>query len=75
MTNYGNTGQRYKMPKRLSAELQGDGVLVTLDCGHSYFQKPYWDSTQLEWFLSLQRERIGKRQRCNECWPAREVAG
>jgi hypothetical protein len=58
---------RYKMPKRIEAVIQGDSVLVTLECGHSYTQKPYWDSTQLESFLALQQEQIGSRQRCREC--------
>ena len=65
----GNSKRLYKMPKRISAEIQGESVLVTLECRHSYTQKPYWDSSQreLESFLALQREHFGQRQRCIEC--------
>ena len=60
-------GPRYKLPKRISVEIEGDSVRVTLACGHSYTQKPSWDSTQLESYRALQQEQIGQRQRCKEC--------
>ena len=66
MTNYGNTGQRYKMPKCISVEIndQHTGILVTLDCGHIVLVKPY---STLERLHEIVSRRIGKRQRCYEC--------
>ncbi len=62
MTNYGNTGQRYKMSKFAKVErLEGGKLRITLACGHS------WIATG--GYLSFYEEMIakGKRTRCDEC--------
>lgn len=63
MANPGNTGQRYKMARFVSAEMREDGrISVTLSCGHSYLAGP---SSRLVWFEA--QIKSGKRTRCNEC--------
>lgn len=66
MTNYGNTGHRYKMPKCVSVEIDllQRGVLVTYECGHTVLVKPY---STLERLYEIVQRRIGKRQRCYDC--------
>jgi len=67
MANLGNTGQRYKLRKRISAEHYQDwGVLITLECGHTYVARP-WQEGAVEILLDSSRKRIGKRERCNDC--------
>ena len=66
MSNPGNTGQRYKMSKPISAQKTADGILVSLSCGHDYIITA--DESNIDW-LALIQERIvkGKKGRCNEC--------
>lgn len=66
MTNYGNTGQRYKMSKFAKVEPYEHpsghpALLVTLACGHSWIA--------LDGYLPFYEEMIakGKRTRCNDC--------
>ena len=65
MTNYGNTGQRYKMSKFVKVEPYNNGsLLVTLSCGHSYTEPNDWRGAlaMFERFIAQ-----GKRTRCNIC--------
>jgi hypothetical protein len=71
MTNYGNTGQRYKMSKRTAVEVQGNHVRITLECGHFLDAKPIWSNVQD--LAAIMSRHIGRRQRCNEC-QAQEVS-
>jgi hypothetical protein len=69
--NYGNSGQRYKMPKCVSVEIDAgrNGVLATYECGHSVLVKPY---STLDRLYEIVSRRIGKRQRCYDCEVAHE---
>jgi hypothetical protein len=74
-----NPHQRYRMPKRVSVEIVGNVVLITLECGHNYRLRPYWhdnDPAQYEAALAAMltsaQEHLGLRERCNKCWPAVE---
>ena len=65
MTNYGNTGQRYKMSKFAKVEQVDEKNLhVTLACGHGYSYPNDWRGTLplFEKFIAQ-----GKRTRCDEC--------
>lgn len=65
MTNYGNTGQRYKMSKFAKVELQEDGqLLITLSCGHSFTNPHTWAGAQAMYQRFIAQ---GKRTRCDDC--------
>lgn len=68
MANQGNTGQNYKTSKRVTVEVEGNKVRTTLSCRHSYLSGKDTDTSEdaAEW-ASIARERIGKRQRCDQC--------
>jgi hypothetical protein len=62
MTNYGNTGQRYKMSKFAKVERLEDGKLcITLACGHNWIVE--------SGYLPFYEEMIakGKKTRCDDC--------
>jgi len=65
MSNLGNTGQRYKLVKLVEIRVEGDKIRHILECGHSYLSVPGYDG--IEESAEIDRQRIGKRQRCNEC--------
>ena len=64
MANHGNTGQRYKLRKFVSAESESiQRVLVTLECGHSYVVTDGY----LPWYQ--EQVQKGKKTRCLDCIP------
>lgn len=65
MTNYGNTGQRYRMSKFTGIQvLDADTLLITLSCGHSYKTPNSWSGTRPMFEKFIEQ---GKKTRCDEC--------
>ena len=66
MTNYGNTGQRYKMSKILGVIVEGDTVQILKECGHNY-TVPRLPGETDEDIASWYNKYKGTRRRCDEC--------
>ncbi len=67
MSNPGNSGQRYKMPKCISVEIDREHgcIVAAYECGHECHVKPMWGD--LDSLFAIVQKRIGKRARCDQC--------